>query len=94
MPQKNLAVELLRKLLAGEIKTRARRNVVQGRWFAELLDQSLRRSSRRRRPGRCWSRRRRCRWSGRWREPSPECLSPRADRRACRLSDLFSMCTR
>ena len=43
MPQKNLAVELLRKLLAGEIRTRAKRNVVQGRSFAELLEQSLRR---------------------------------------------------
>jgi type I restriction enzyme R subunit len=43
MPQKNLAVELLRKLLTGEIKTRAKRNVVQGRSFAELLAQSLRR---------------------------------------------------
>jgi type I restriction enzyme R subunit len=41
MPQKNLAVELLRKLLAGEIKTRAKRNVVQGRSFAELLEQVL-----------------------------------------------------
>jgi type I restriction enzyme R subunit len=43
MPQRNLAVELLRKLLSGEIKTRARRNVVQGRSFAELLEQSVRR---------------------------------------------------
>jgi hypothetical protein len=29
LPQKNLAVELLRKLLSDEIKTRSRRNVVQ-----------------------------------------------------------------
>ncbi len=43
MPQRNLAVELLRKLLRGEIRTRARRNVVQARSFAELLEQSLRR---------------------------------------------------
>ncbi len=43
MPQRNLAVELLRKLLSGEIKARARRNVVQGRSFAELLEQSIRR---------------------------------------------------
>jgi type I restriction enzyme R subunit len=43
MPQKNLAVELLRKLLAGEIRTRSQRNVVQGRSFAEMLEQSLRR---------------------------------------------------
>jgi type I restriction enzyme R subunit len=37
LPQKNLAVELLRKLLEDEVKTRARRNVVQARSFAELL---------------------------------------------------------
>jgi type I restriction enzyme R subunit len=43
MPQRNLAVELLRKLLSGEIKSRARRNVVQGGSFAELLEQSIRR---------------------------------------------------
>jgi len=42
MPHKNLAVELLRKLLAGEIKARSKRNVVQARSFAELLDQSIR----------------------------------------------------
>ena len=42
MPHKNLAVELLRKLLAGEIRTRSKRNVVQARSFAELLDQSIR----------------------------------------------------
>ncbi len=34
MPQRNLAVELLQKLLAGEIKTRSRRNLVQARSFA------------------------------------------------------------
>jgi type I restriction enzyme R subunit len=43
MPQRNLAVELLRKLLAGEIKLRLRRNVVQARSFAELLEQAVRR---------------------------------------------------
>jgi len=42
MPQRNLAIELLRKLLAGEIKSRARRNVVQARSFAELLEQAVR----------------------------------------------------
>jgi type I restriction enzyme R subunit len=42
MPQRNLAVELLRKLLAGEIKTRSRRNIVQARSFADLLDQAVR----------------------------------------------------
>jgi type I restriction enzyme R subunit len=43
MPQRNLAVELLEKLLKGEIKTRARRNVVQARSFSEMLEQSLHR---------------------------------------------------
>jgi type I restriction enzyme, R subunit len=43
MPQRNLAVELLEKLLKGEIKTRSRRNIVQARSFSEMLDQSLRR---------------------------------------------------
>jgi type I restriction enzyme R subunit len=43
MPQRNLAVELLRKLLEGEIKTRRRKNVVQARSFAEMLEQTIRR---------------------------------------------------
>jgi len=43
MPQRNLAVELLRKLLSGEIRTRRRTNVVQARSFSEMLEQSLRR---------------------------------------------------
>ena len=43
MPQRNLAVELLRKLLAGEIQTRRRKNVVQARSFAEMLEQAIRR---------------------------------------------------
>ncbi len=43
MPQRNLAVELLQKLLKGEIKTRGRKNVVQARSFAEMLEQTLRR---------------------------------------------------
>jgi type I restriction enzyme R subunit len=43
MPQRNLAVELLQKLLKGEIRNRLRRNVVQSRSFADLLEQSLRR---------------------------------------------------
>jgi type I restriction enzyme R subunit len=42
MPQRNLAVELLQKLLKGEIRTRSKRNVVQARSFAEMLEQSLR----------------------------------------------------
>ncbi len=43
MPQRNLAVELLQKLIKGEIRSRARRNVVQGRSFTEMLEQTLRR---------------------------------------------------
>jgi len=43
MPQRNLAVELLQKLLRGEIRTRGKRNVVQARSFAELLEQAVRR---------------------------------------------------
>ena len=43
MPQRNLAVELLRKLLDGEIKTRGRKNLVQARSFAEMLEQSVKR---------------------------------------------------
>ena len=43
MPQRNLAVELLQKLIKGEIKTRGRKNVVQARSFAEMLEQTLRR---------------------------------------------------
>ena len=42
MPQRNLAVELLQKLLKGEIRTRSRRNVIQARSFAELLEQAVR----------------------------------------------------
>ncbi len=43
MPQRNLAVELLRKLLKGELAQRRRKNVVQARSFADLLEQTLRR---------------------------------------------------
>ena len=43
MKQRNLAVELLRKLLKGELAVRRRRNVVQARSFAEMLDQTVRR---------------------------------------------------
>ena len=43
MPQRNLAVELLQKLLKGELKERRRKNVVQARSFAEMLEQTLRR---------------------------------------------------
>ena len=43
MPQRNLAVELLQKLLKGELATRRKKNVVQARSFAEMLEQTLRR---------------------------------------------------
>ena len=43
MPHRNLAVEMLRKLLSGEIKTRGRKNIVQGRAFSQLLEEAIRR---------------------------------------------------
>ena len=43
MPHRNLAVELLQKLIRGEVATRRRQNVVQARSFADMLEQSLRR---------------------------------------------------
>ncbi len=43
MPQRNLAIELLRKLLMDEIKTRSRTNLVQSRSFAEMLENTIRR---------------------------------------------------
>ena len=43
MPQRNLALELLRKLLNDEIRSRAVRNVVQARSFADLLEKTIRR---------------------------------------------------
>jgi len=41
MPQKNLAVELLRKLLNNEIKIRSKKNLVQSRSFAEMLQKTV-----------------------------------------------------
>ena len=43
MKQRNLAVELLQKLLKGEVAVRRRKNVVQARSFAEMLEQTVRR---------------------------------------------------
>jgi type I restriction enzyme, R subunit len=43
MQHKNLAVELLRKLLNDEIKTRSRNNIVQSRSFADMLEKAVRR---------------------------------------------------
>ena len=43
MPHRNLAVELLQKLLKGEVSVRRKKNVVQARSFSEMLEQTLRR---------------------------------------------------
>ena len=43
MRRRNLAVELLEKLLKGELATRRRKNIVQARSFAEMLEQTTRR---------------------------------------------------
>ena len=43
MKQRNLAVELLQKLLKGELAVRKRKNVVQARSFAEMLAETVRR---------------------------------------------------
>jgi type I restriction enzyme R subunit len=43
MPQRNLAVEMLRKLLDGEIKMRKRKNIMQARSFSEMLEHAIRR---------------------------------------------------
>jgi type I restriction enzyme R subunit len=42
MPQRNLAVEMLRKLLEGEVKSRSKSNAVQARLFSKLLEDSVR----------------------------------------------------
>jgi len=42
LPQRNLAVELLHKLLRGEIGKRRKKNIVQARSFAKMLENSLR----------------------------------------------------
>ncbi len=43
MPQRNLSVEMLRKLLVGEIRNRRNKNVVQARSFAAMLEDAIRR---------------------------------------------------
>ncbi len=43
MQRRNLAVELLQKLLKGELAARRRKNVVQARSFAQMLEETLRR---------------------------------------------------
>ncbi|MEK7447868.1 MAG: HsdR family type I site-specific deoxyribonuclease [Planctomycetota bacterium] len=41
MPHKNLAFELLKKLLSDEIKIRRRKNLIQGKSFADMLEKSI-----------------------------------------------------
>ncbi|HVA89610.1 MAG TPA: type I restriction endonuclease subunit R [Chloroflexota bacterium] len=43
LPQRNLALELLKKLLNDEIRTQAQRNVVLAKSFADLLEAAIRR---------------------------------------------------
>ncbi|MBS1856133.1 MAG: type I restriction endonuclease subunit R [Acidobacteria bacterium] len=42
LPQRNLAVELLRKLLNDELKMRTRTNIVKARQFSEMLEAAIR----------------------------------------------------
>ncbi len=42
LPHKNVAVELLEKLLGDEVRTHSQKNVVQGRSFASMLERSIR----------------------------------------------------
>jgi type I restriction enzyme R subunit len=42
LPHKNLALELLRKLINDEIRAQSRKNLVQARSFAEMLDNAIR----------------------------------------------------
>jgi type I restriction enzyme, R subunit len=43
LPQKNLALELLRKLLTDSIMAREKRNLVQARQFSDMLENTIRR---------------------------------------------------
>ena len=42
LPYKNLALELLKKLISDEIRTQSRKNLVQSRSFAEMLEKTIR----------------------------------------------------
>ncbi|MFA5106198.1 MAG: type I restriction endonuclease subunit R [Candidatus Micrarchaeia archaeon] len=42
MPQKNIAIEVLRKLVNEEIKKRTKKNLVQSRHFSEMLEEAVR----------------------------------------------------
>ena len=41
LPQKNLAIEALRKLIAGEVHSQARRNITQSKAFTERLEAAI-----------------------------------------------------
>ena len=41
MPHKNLALELLKRLLNDEIRARTRKNLIKGRSFAEMLEKAI-----------------------------------------------------
>ncbi len=43
LPHKNLAFELLKKLLNDEIKIRSKKNLIQGKSFAEMLERAIKR---------------------------------------------------
>jgi len=43
MPRKNLALELLRRLLNDEIKNRSTRNIIQSKKFSEMLSDAIKR---------------------------------------------------
>jgi type I restriction enzyme R subunit len=42
LPQRNLAFEVLKKLLNDEIKVRSKRNLVQARLFSQMLEEAIR----------------------------------------------------
>jgi type I restriction enzyme R subunit len=42
LPYRNLALELLKKLLNDEIKTRSKKNLVESRLFSEMLEEAIR----------------------------------------------------
>lgn len=41
MPQKNLALELLRKLINDEIKTRTKKNLIKSKQFSDMLEEAI-----------------------------------------------------
>jgi type I restriction enzyme R subunit len=41
LPYRNLAIEMLEKLLNDEVKVRSRKNLIQGRSFAEMLEKTI-----------------------------------------------------